>query len=82
MPYIPEFAREQIAAGAKPISAGELNYMITMCIVKYLASHELNYATINDIVGALEGAKLEFYTRIARPYEDVKIHTNGDVYGL
>lgn len=30
--------------------------------------------------GALECAKLELYIRIARPYEDAKIHDNGDVY--
>jgi hypothetical protein len=40
----------------------------------------LSYQTINDIVGALEGAKLEFYRRVAVPYEDKKIIENGDVF--
>jgi hypothetical protein len=39
-----------------------------------------NYQTVNDIVGALEGAKMEFYRRAAAPYEDLKIKENGDVY--
>lgn len=30
--------------------------------------------------GAFECAKLELYIRIIRPYEDQKIHDNGDVY--
>lgn len=34
---------------------------------------------INDCIGACEGAKLEFYRRVASPYEDVKIKQNGDV---
>lgn len=29
---------------------------------------------------AFECAKLEFYVRIVRPYEDQKLHDNGDVY--
>lgn len=40
----------------------------------------LKYDTINDILGALEGSKLEFYRRIAVPYENVKLAENGDVY--
>jgi len=46
-----------------------------------LNKNQLNYQTINDIIGALEGAKLEFYRRIAIPYENAKLTENGDVYG-
>jgi len=42
----------------------------------------LSYTFINDCVGALEGAKLELYRRVASPYEDKKIAENGDVYPL
>lgn len=31
-------------------------------------------------MGAVEGAKTEFYRRIAVPYEEKKIRENGDVY--
>jgi len=41
----------------------------------------LSYRTINDILGALEGAKLEFYRRVAVPYENSKLSENGDIYG-
>jgi hypothetical protein len=33
-----------------------------------------------EAVGAIECCKLEFYRRVAAPYEDRKIKTNGDVY--
>lgn len=62
-------------------SAGELNYVITQLIKNYLMmKRPLNYQTINDIIGALEGAKLEFVRRVVNSYEDEKIKTNGDCY--
>lgn len=33
-----------------------------------------------DALGALECCKLEFYRRVAAPYEDSKIKSNGDCY--
>lgn len=59
---------------------GELNYLFTTLAIKYMDYKGKSYQTINDIVGALEGAKLEFYRRVAAPYEDTKIKENGDVY--
>jgi hypothetical protein len=61
-------------------TTGELNYAITEMCREYMMLHGLSYQTINDIVGALEGAKLEFSRRVAAPYEDKKIKENGDVY--
>lgn len=58
---------------------GELNYLITRICASYWSANN-GYQGINDIVGALEGAKLEFYRRVAVPYEDTKIIENGDVY--
>lgn len=62
-----------------PSTPGELNYLFTE-IIKLYIRNGLNYQKINDVMGALEGAKLEFYRRIAAPYEDTKIKENGDVY--
>ena len=78
MPYIPKENREE--AQVAPRDAGELNYAITCLIRGYLRQHGKRYAQINDIVGALEGAKLEFYRRIVAPYEDQKRAQNGEVY--
>jgi hypothetical protein len=63
----------------QPQTAGELNYVITKTILAYIGDNP-SYQRINDVIGALEGAKLEFYRRFAAPYEDEKIKQNGDVY--
>lgn len=81
MPYIKNARREALAARrSAPSNPGELNYVITDTVIEYLETHGLSYSTINDIMGALEGAKAEFYRRVAIPYEDDKIKANGDVY--
>lgn len=79
MPYIDQETRSDLPV-PHPRSPGELNYVFTAAIVDYLMAVGLGYQTINDVVGALEGAKLEFYRRVAAPYEDTKIEQNGDVY--
>ena len=59
---------------------GQLNYVITRLLAgAYGVDREPRYSKINDIVGILECAKLEFFDRIARPYEDTKMKQNGDV---
>lgn len=59
---------------------GELNYLITELLKGYLDNHGISYNTCNDIIGAIEACKLEFYRRVVAPYEDKKITENGDVY--
>ena len=76
MPYIKQEDRSEYLS---PSTAGELNYCITKLLVSYWIEKG-NYQGINDILGALEGAKMEFYRRVAVPYEDKKIFENGDVY--
>lgn len=82
MPYIKKEQREIIQEdGLLGIeNAGDLNYYLTMTILRYFESHGGRYQQINDVLGALEGAKLEFTRRIVVPYEDKKIVENGDVY--
>lgn len=79
MPYIKQERRDP-AWEAGPLNSGELNYVITSMCEAYLGLHGNHYIVFNDIIGALEGAKMEFYRRIAAPYEDKKIKENGDVY--
>ena len=81
MPYIKQARRDHLSAwpGYRPENAGELNYILTRIISLYWEGTG-NYQGINDIVGALEGAKLEFYRRVVVPYEDVKMQENCDVY--
>jgi hypothetical protein len=76
MPYIKQSDR---TADLKPSTPGELNFVLTRIVFAYWQERG-NYQAINDVLGALEGAKLEFYRRVAAPYEDTKIAENGDVY--
>jgi len=55
---------------------GELNYVVTKMFKEI---YPLRYFHINRAVGVLECIKLEFYRRIAGPYEDKKIKNCGDV---
>ena len=81
MPYIYPEDRLHILADEKSISTpGELNYFISTLINWYINEKGKNYATLNEVIGVLECAKLELYRRIAAPYEDSKIQQNGDVY--
>lgn len=57
--------------------AGELNYIINRLMLKLVG--EAKYKDINELVGALECAKIEFYRRKAAPYEDLKAKENGDL---
>lgn len=79
MPYISQARREDLQVEHVK-TPGELTYDFTLLIMKYVDNQKLSYQTINDIVGALEGAKLEFCRRVVVPYEDAKILENGDVY--
>lgn len=82
MPYIsPDRRRALNIREAEPSNAGELNYLITQQAVRYLErNHEIGYQEYNDILGALEGAKMEVYRRCVAPFEDRKLSINGDVY--
>lgn len=79
MPYIEQKDRT-VNTALHPQHAGELNYAITMLVNSYFKRMGGRYQQINDIIGALEGAKMEFYRRVVAPYEDQKILENGDVY--
>lgn len=78
MPYIDEDDRGH--AVKSPVTPGELNFAITTLVISFIKKEGLSYGAINDALGALEGAKQEFYRRVAVPYEDKKRSINGDVY--
>lgn len=81
MPYINNSAKAHVDARA-PQCSSELNYAITRLISAYAArfGNTYTYTTLNDVLGALEGAKLEFVRRVVVPYEEQKRKENGDVY--
>jgi len=55
---------------------GELNYVVTRMLKEV---YPLRYFHINKAIGVLECIKLEYYRRVAAPYEDKKIQESGDV---
>lgn len=82
MPYVPRRDRVKLddPTAWGPSNPGELNYQLTNLCNNYLNSKGLCYETLNAIVGALECAKMEYYRRMAVPYEDGKMNKNGEVY--
>jgi len=59
---------------------GELNYVITRCVLAWLRGRAKNYASLNTALGVLECAKHELYRRVIAGYEDDKRAENGDVF--
>jgi len=79
MPYIKEQQRKELDLGCVPANAGELNYAIHHIISEYMKMRDVSYQAYNDVIGALEAAKLELYRRRVASYEDYKIEENGDI---
>lgn len=85
MPYIAEAGRSKLTYSPSPLNAGEMQYVIAKMIQKYLerraeANGSIRYQDLNDIMGCLTGAQLEFYREVVVPYEESKIAENGPVY--
>ena len=89
MPYIKLDDRRRFLAdldsinqefNERGVSRGDLNFLVSTLCKYYMDQHGQSYSIINDIVGVLECAKMEFYRRVAVPYEDKKRTENGDVY--
>lgn len=86
MPYIKQEERARLDAAIDALAAalprekfaGHMNYVVSRLCAALLEPR--SYARMNELVGALECAKLELYRRVAAPYEDAKALENGDVY--
>ena len=84
MPYINQAERELVNPALNEllkirlIGPGIANYVVTRFLAGTMDT--TSYRGINEIIGVLECAKLEFYRRVAASYEDQKIQENGDVY--
>jgi hypothetical protein len=80
MQYIKPEDRKLLDEIPMPVTPGELNYLITRICCDYLVTGKISYKVLNDVIGALECAKLELYRRVVVPYEQGKLDKNGDVY--
>lgn len=96
MPYIKDSQRDPIESSVlipfeafletqNGIESGELNFMISS-MIDLIALHKksnkekVGYDFYNNMLGVLEGVKLEMYRRATAPYEDQKLAANGEVY--
>jgi hypothetical protein len=83
MPYITQKQREkfeQFFDFTDMIeNEGELNYVITIILKKYLNNKKLNYNTLNSIMGVMNCASFEFYRKVIAPYEEKKEKENGSL---
>ena len=97
MPYIKQDKREVLDASIELLHRalvdlelddpknnmeGNLNYTITRLIKLVYGDVTASYRDVNDVVGVLECIKLEYYRKLAAPYEDVKESENGRVEGI
>jgi hypothetical protein len=87
MPYI---AKEERIKFEKPVQElsesiendGDLNYCISLLMHKILEKRGVKYQNMNNIMGAIDCAKMEFYRTVASPYEDKRKSENGNVSNL
>lgn len=81
MPYISQKMRQEFLPFTDSIpeldNPGELNYIFTKIALQYIKDKGESYQRYNDIIGALEGCKLEIYRQQISKYEDIKIVENG-----
>jgi hypothetical protein len=81
MPYIPRAVRAELVHGAvSPASPGELNFVISNAVKRYLDDLGISYRHLNDVLGVLTCVQHEVYRRLAAPYEDRACEENGDVF--
>lgn len=81
MPYLTPRDRAYVDEYSDPVQPGELTYLLTKVIVRYVSRCGPRFLTFAEVLGALEATKQEFYRRVVAPYEDQKMRENGDVYG-
>ena len=61
--------------------AGLLNYACTSLAMRVIEARfgQIRYGTIATVTGVFKNVADEFYRRVATPYEDRQIETNGDL---
>ena len=87
MPYITGPRREVFALLEEELKStridtpGELVYLFCRVADLYVSQHLVEFRVMNDVIGALENAKLEFHRKVLANYENEKEEENGTVWG-
>jgi len=89
MPYITQERRDDFVDGLsrlRPKSVGELNFLVTALVHKYVISKldileagGSRYEVLSDGLRALRDAASEYYRDILGPYEDKAVEKNGPI---
>lgn len=84
MPYINQDQRDRLDYRIDLLAGlittdGQLNYVISRLVARRFGAFGWSYDLIVRAVGTLECVKLEFYRRLAAPYEELAISRNGDI---
>lgn len=80
MPYVDKETKARLDNQPRPKTEGELTYLLTRCLIKYLEENGVSYARLADCLGALAGAESDLNRRMIFPYEARKQAENGDVW--
>jgi len=87
MPYITLARREAFALLEEELKStrtdtpGELVYLFCRVADLYVSQHLVEFRVMNDVIGALENAKLEFHRKVVADFENKKELENGTVWG-
>ena len=79
LPFIGELVDKITETTHADSIEGVMNYTVTTLLNDCMIGREPRYRKINRAIGVLEAVKLEFYRRLAGPYEDGAIEKNGDI---
>lgn len=79
MPYITIEQREELFH-RDPKNSEELQYLIATMVSDYIADKGRTSASMNDVMGALSSAQLDFYRKVLAQHKDTKELINGHVY--
>jgi hypothetical protein len=77
MPYVTKERAEELDNGRQAETSGDLAYVLAAAVGDYFNHNGLQWLTISNVIGALEGVKSEVQDRIQRPYEDVNLVRGG-----
>lgn len=82
MPYLNSQDKKMLDAGVAPGTPGELTYLLTRQIQRYLEHQVISYEKLVIVLGSLEGCKADFIERVLRTYEQKKCRENGDAWPM
>ena len=58
---------------------GIMNYSISQLIEYVYPVNDCGYKEFNEVIGFIESLKMEYYRKMASPYEDIKERKNGPI---